>query len=118
MKLFFPFLSLRPLLKNWPGRSEIEPVYEEEFIYPIKNDCVTENSVYSVTVKIEIKFKFPQLLSLTQEKRFHWSHNLYSWEMEGTGLELFSFLLLRSIVIFHCAHQEMVIAMQHITIYM
>lgn len=62
---FFFFWSPISLLKTWPGKSEIEPVSEEEFIHPIKCDCMTGNSVYSVMVEMDIQFKLSQLLPLT-----------------------------------------------------
>lgn len=58
-------LSLISSSKNWPGKSEIEPVSEEEFIYPIKNGCVIGNSDYTVTLEMGIQSKLSQVLLLT-----------------------------------------------------
>lgn len=87
-------------LKNCPGKTEIEPVSEKEFIYPIKNDCMTGNSVYSVTAEMEIQFKLSQLLPLTPADQVSLKSLTIFLGDNGTGLKFFSSLLLRSIVIF------------------
>jgi len=94
---FFPPISL---LRNWPGKSETEPVSEKAFTNAIKNDCMTGNSVYSVTVEMEIQFKLSQLLPLTPADQVSLKFLLIFSGDEGTVLKFFSFLLLRSIVLF------------------
>lgn len=53
------YLLLISLIKNWPEKIEIE---EELFV---ENNCVSGNSVYSMTVEMEIQFKLTHLFPLT-----------------------------------------------------
>lgn len=90
------YLSLISLLKNWPGKIEIE----EEFIHLIKNNCVLENSVYSITVEMEIQFKLSQLFPLTRAGHVAPKSLPIFLGDKVRGIEFFSSLMLMSIIIF------------------
>lgn len=90
------YLSLISLLKNWPGKIEIE----EEFIHLIKSNCVPGNSVCSMTMEMEIQFKLSQLLPLTPADHVSLKSLPIFLGDKVIGLKFFSSLMLRSIIIF------------------
>lgn len=90
------YLSLISLLKNWPGKIEIE----EEFIHLIKNNCVLENSVYSITMEMEIQFKLSQLFPPTPADHVAPKSLPIFLGDKVRGIKFFSSLMLMSIIIF------------------
>lgn len=89
-------MSLVFLLKNWPRKIEIE----EEFMHLIKNNCVPGNSVYSMTIEMEIQFKLSQLFPLTPADHAALKSLPVFLGNKVIGIKLFSSLMLRSIIIF------------------
>lgn len=104
------YLVLISLITNWPGKIEIEG----EFIHLIKNNCVPGNSVYSMTVAMEIQFKLSQLFPLTPADHAALKSLPIFLGDKVIGIKFFSSLMLRSIIIFPLfLSKKMVTATQH-----
>lgn len=108
------YLSLISLLKNCPGKIEIE----EEFIHLIKNNCVPGNSVYSTTMQMEIQFKLSQLLPLTPADHVSLKSLPIFLGDKVRGLKLFLLTAQEYHYFSIIRVKKMVTDMQHSTIYM
>lgn len=103
-------MSLISLLKNWPGKIEIE----EEFIHLIKNNCVPGNSVYSTIMEMEIHFKLSQLFPLAPADLAALKALLIFLGDKAIGIKLFSSLMLKEYHYFSTIPvKKVVTGMQH-----